>query len=1076
MKPVLLEMTAFGSYVQPTTVDFRELKHSLFLITGDTGAGKTTIFDGIMIALYGVASGMGTTGGRGESRARTFDMMHCDHVDKSVDTKVALVFEHMGKTHRVERILHFKKKRGTGEYEKTTPQAKFWEQDKDVLEQSGPVTKRITELLGLNAEQFRKIAMLAQGEFRKFLDANSEDKNDILGELFDNSAYVYFQELFAAAKKKLQQDRNDKGTERMKKAMDDFLCPEEDGDGAFYSVSDPQLSDKLWELVNQDAEQREELKKKEQAVREEEKRLHEKKGRAGEQNRLLLELSQKEEERERLLQKKDAMEELKKQAESADKAFYKVKPIMEVAEKAKRDYDSTVAGIGKTRERLGRLEEDRKTKEEEWRKCEQSKKPEIDRLAAAINDMEKSLPLYGKLEETLRRVEEERKLSGEACRQRKAAEEKKTQIAGELAALNGMIKELEGADAKKERLLGAFQRAGEDLDRLVAKEGILAQVQSVSEKEEALKREEHILRDMTLQAKELALSYHQLYQSFLDGQAGILARQLEEELADKGEAVCPVCGTAFCGFHAGHFAKMAENVPEKSKVDEARLLLDQKEQDRQKQEQKITGLETSVRMQKAGIVSRLQELDGGLGDVDWETVCADGWLDALEEKYTKRKEQAEAAYGEASSQSRRLHDLKEQAEGKEEAARTCAEALETSTKGEWEHTQACERLKAVAAEQIKSLHHYEECPDEESAGKQKKAWEGDRQRHQQEVEQAAERYRRADRLCEEAKGALQTNLETLPKLEGEMSATAERLQEVLAEHGFESPGEVTEALRLMGDGDAAIEKRIQETKEAVADFANRLQNTETRVAELRDKTKDMQETDLQKLDRQIALQGKALSEIQGQLELCTRQYDNHKKTADTVREANRFLADTQAAWERLCSLADLANGANAAGGKLSFDRYVMGYVFREILEMANRRLDIMSGGRYELRHEMQAGRDNAAAGLDVSVFDMTTGKCRPAQSLSGGESFFVSLSLALGLSDVVLNHAGGKQLDTLFIDEGFGSLDNDVLDRALAVLSQLTEGNRLVGIISHVARLEESIPQQIRVKNSGNGSTLTIVG
>lgn len=1074
MKPVLLEMTAFGSYVQPTTVDFRKLKHSLFLITGDTGAGKTTIFDGIMIALYGVASGAGTTAGRGESRARTFDMMHCDHVDKSVDTKVSLVFEHMGKTHRVERTLHFKRKRGSGEYEKTTPQAKFWEQDKDVLEQTGPVTKRITQLLGLNAEQFRKIAMLAQGEFRKFLDANSEDKNDILGELFDNSAYVYFQELFAAARKKLQQERNDKGIERMRRAMDDFLCPDEDG--AFYSVSDPQLEDRLWELVNQDGRKREELKKKEQALREEEKGLHEKKGRAREQNRLLEELSEKEAEWVMLLRKKADMEELNEQAVSADKAFYKVKPIMEVAEKAKRDYDSTVVSIGKTRERLGRLEEDRKVREEEWQRCEQSKKPEIDRLVAAISDMEKSLPLYGKLKETLRKMEEEQKLAGKAGEQRKTAEEKKNQIAGELAALNGMIRELEDADAKKERLFGTFRRAGEDLERLTAKEGILAQVRNVCEKERELKKEQNALREIIGQVKEFDLSYHRLYQMFLDGQAGILASKLEQELAEKGEAACPVCGTAFCSSHAGHFAKMAEDVPEKGKVDEARFLLDQKEQDRQKQEQIITGLETSVRVQKAGIISRLLELDSDLDGVDWETVCADGWLNELEARYRKRKEQAETAYSEAASQSRRLHDLKDQTKGKEEEARTCDEELEKSTKSEWEHTQACERQKAVAAEQIKALDHYEECPDEESAGKQKRAWEDDRQRHQQEIEQAAERYHRADRLCEEAKGALQTNLEALPKLEAEMFATAERLQEVLAEHGFSNPGEVMEALRLMGNGDAEIEKRLLETKEAVADFTNKLQNIERNIAELNDKTKGMQKTDLQELDRQIAGQGEALLKIQEKLELCTRQYDNHKKTADTVREANRFLKDTKEAWERLCSLADLANGANAAGGKLSFDRYVMGYVFREILEMANRRLDIMSGGRYELRHEMQAGRDNATAGLDVSVFDMTTGKCRPAQSLSGGESFFVSLSLALGLSDVVLNHAGGKQLDTLFIDEGFGYLDNDVLDRALAVLSQLTEGNRLVGIISHVARLEESIPQQIRVKNSGNGSTLTIVG
>ena len=184
MKPVTLEMTAFGSYARPTVIDFQKLDHSLYLITGDTGAGKTTIFDGIMVALYGVASA------KGDNRSRTFEIMHCDYVEKSMDTKVALSFLHMGKLYRVERRLHFKKKRETGEYEKTTPSACFWEPDREPLEKTEPVTRRITELLGMNAEQFRKIAMLAQGEFKKFLDADSEEKNKILGELFDSSAYV----------------------------------------------------------------------------------------------------------------------------------------------------------------------------------------------------------------------------------------------------------------------------------------------------------------------------------------------------------------------------------------------------------------------------------------------------------------------------------------------------------------------------------------------------------------------------------------------------------------------------------------------------------------------------------------------------------------------------------------------------------------------------------------------------------------------------------------------------------------------------------------------------------------------
>ena len=163
-------------------------------------------------------------------------------------------------------------------------------------------------------------------------------------------------------------------------------------------------------------------------------------------------------------------------------------------------------------------------------------------------------------------------------------------------------------------------------------------------------------------------------------------------------------------------------------------------------------------------------------------------------------------------------------------------------------------------------------------------------------------------------------------------------------------------------------------------------------------------------------------------------------------------------------------GSIGEGGKLSFDRYVMGAVFREILEMANRRIDIMSGGRYELIHKQETDRKNAKAGLEIEVRDTATDRNRPSSLLSGGEGFYASLSLALGLSDVVQMHAGGRKLDALFIDEGFGTLSPDVLDKALEVLGQLSAGDRLIGIISHVDKLDESIPQKLRVYCDETGS------
>ena len=274
MKPIVLEMTAFGPYARRTTVDFCKLNQSLYLITGDTGAGKTTIFDGIMFALYGVASG------KGEKKSRTFDMMHCDYVDKSQDTVIRLEFEHLGKSYTVERTLHFKKKRDSGEYEKTTPTAKLWEPERWVQEKSDAVTERITELLGMNAEQFRKIVMLAQGEFKRFLDADSEEKNKILGELFDNSTYVYFQDLFERARKNLKELR-EKEIGRAKDAMGRFFLPEEMSgeEEEIYAIGScgeegtlRKLKEVLKNLVQQDEELKTELEEKFARIKEGQKR------------------------------------------------------------------------------------------------------------------------------------------------------------------------------------------------------------------------------------------------------------------------------------------------------------------------------------------------------------------------------------------------------------------------------------------------------------------------------------------------------------------------------------------------------------------------------------------------------------------------------------------------------------------------------------------------------------------------------------------------------------------------------------------------------------------------------------
>ncbi|MBQ7916232.1 MAG: SMC family ATPase, partial [Firmicutes bacterium] len=175
-------------------------------------------------------------------------------------------------------------------------------------------------------------------------------------------------------------------------------------------------------------------------------------------------------------------------------------------------------------------------------------------------------------------------------------------------------------------------------------------------------------------------------------------------------------------------------------------------------------------------------------------------------------------------------------------------------------------------------------------------------------------------------------------------------------------------------------------------------------------------------------------------------------------------------YQRLLSLSQTASGELAGKPKLAFEQYIQAFYFEHVLHAANQRLNTLSRGQYTLMRRTQAENLRSAEGLEIEVMDHYTGRKRPVSSLSGGESFQAALSLALGLSDVIQSFAGGIEVDAVFIDEGFGSLDQQALTQALETLAGLSGGDRLVGIISHVEALKDRIPHRVEVTKTMNGS------
>jgi exonuclease SbcC len=184
------------------------------------------------------------------------------------------------------------------------------------------------------------------------------------------------------------------------------------------------------------------------------------------------------------------------------------------------------------------------------------------------------------------------------------------------------------------------------------------------------------------------------------------------------------------------------------------------------------------------------------------------------------------------------------------------------------------------------------------------------------------------------------------------------------------------------------------------------------------------------------------------------------------------LDEQRAVSEQVTALADLATGRGANRLKMRLQSFVLAARLEQVSEVASRRLQDMSGGRYTFLHSDAQGRHGARGGLGLEVFDEYTGTRRPTKTLSGGESFMASLALALGLADVVTAESGGVQIDSLFVDEGFGTLDPQALDAVMNVLDELRRGGRTVGVISHVEELRTRITSRLEVVPGRNGSRL----
>ncbi len=1053
MKPIKLQFSAFGSYAGETEIDFTLLDQGLYLISGDTGAGKTTIFDAIVYALYGESSG----------GARKSDMLHSDFVSKSVDTHVELTFEHAGRIHIVERTLHFSKIRGTADsYRDGTPSAVLREEGRAPIEKSEAVTARIQEMLGLDVKQFRQIVMLAQGEFDKFLNSDGKERKAILGKMFDNRMHTMLAESFAAAYNLMKEKRRDLSASLANLLGEYLILPENltDEQRALFLPDHPALIDQLEKLVHQDEERlggaEEKWKNAQAAV----VAMHREKSAAQVRNAQLDNLDAALREQTQLINRRE--EQARRNVETAA-AKSAVRFQSTIGAQRQRE-EEALAQIEKSlvllEEQIGRQTQIHADAQE---KCEQmqQKKPLSESIGSDIARIEKALPAYDELEKLRQSLRIAAKRETDCANDKDKALRELERVKKEQEEIQKALETLEGSDGKANEMGLQLTALKEKWNRLDAVRKNTADIRA------AQKQLSLDLADWNQKAKaaqEKSAHAKVLTQRFIDAQAAVLGIALNEQLQTQN-ALCPVCGTEFArGTHI--VIEEAGNPPTKEELDEVETRSKAAEELAANARDAYNSALAKVQADTANVLRDANALFER--EISWEELIGDLVERAIGEVGAQGAA-CKAEYRELQGQAKRLVEAREQSKSiakSLENARLRHENLLTL----WQNAQNERvRLEALCGEKEKQLEY----SSRQNAQEAVDAYKRQKARIDGEISAAENALKQAEEALHKLQGELATSIVQQTQKQADCARVAETYDLEREKAGFPDENALENALAPIDLADA--DRWIALREEEAQAYAIAVETNANAVARLREETKGFVRADLDALEARIASAQSQSDEAQILRDEAANICKNHRDVLRRASAIRQELAKSDDAYLRLQTLSNIARGEMDDGGKYSFDSYVLGEFFREILDEANVHLGVMSGGKYELVHQIRGEHRYSVAGLNIEVRDAFTGEQRSTKSLSGGESFQVSMSLALGLSGVVQAHAGGHRVDAMFIDEGFGSLDEGVLDKAIEVLDRLSGGKRQIGIISHVAKLEECIPQKILVKGGAKGSSLRIV-
>ena len=1025
MKPISLTIEAFGPYRDSVTLDFNELQnHSMFLISGPTGAGKTSILDAMVYALYGEPSG----------EVRKTDAIRSDFAEPQHMTRVDFSFAIGDAQYRVERLPKqlVAKKRGTGMREQNASATVYEMKDGEwtvIATSAAAIRDTIQRIIGFRKDQFLQVVLLPQGEFRKLLVASTSEREELLHTLFRTELYRRLQDALKSAYDEAKSGIEENVTkqsallqsiphdeeipvltiEHVRELLKDrephrnTLVVERDK--AVDVVDQFNTLRNEWALYNQVQQSLIEATNKLDLVKEREKErssLHEK-------VQFLTGLTPSYELYKQLGDKQAVLKTLKTALSDAKKS---VEAATQYESKCTEDYEvlaSHAETIQAKRTALAQLRQ-------------QSEK--FDELAL----LNQELTTLNSQLETQDREKSEAKLQAQyklvADLEAELVEVRK-QFQANSKALESIphIQEQLSQLQRYSELLSEKQKAQNDID---AKEGALATLDvSVKNSTVRLERLEHLMAE---------------------GRAFELVHLVVDN------EPCPVCGST----EHPQLASKPELYPTKEEIEEARVVRDGALQKR-----------ASEIGQKETLSIRLHELDEQVNDQ--VSKLKSSIADFSEDTFDSTQQ-------DLSSQINRLTALRRDTEQLTKIItkneHDLIEGKDKLGKLEIGHNELLNNLHDVAV-QISSVQAKIDGLSKILPTTDLDAW------HKQ-IESLESEINTYDEQLKVCKSSLDAAKEQLNAKRGRLEILFTQVQEETKDLDEFYQGYVKslqsisvsedDFIDALGDYKALDAFRTKlhaldetfSTAQAVYDAA--LKHAQSVIEPSDTVSDEVYNTAVEKRDNLV-----------GSLAAWDKETKHIETTLASLEELEKAMGEAREEITFLSRLNDLANGGEQGFKNVTFERYVLGAILDEVVYAANLRLQKMSRSRYSLERSDYTGGGRGKQGLDLAVMDAFTGQSRPANTLSGGETFLASMALALGLADVIQSYAGGIHMDTMFIDEGFGTLDPDTLELAMETLVQLQSSGRLIGMISHVPELKTRIPAHLEVTRGDDGSTAKFV-